>query len=198
MKNYLIYFVIFSFISITYFQYSNINQEDIYKENIRKERNEKFNYLKNSKDSPFYGKKFEGLKYFDPEISFKTIAKIEYLEKKDSIPLKGSSDDKIIYLKFARASMMLKGKRINLILYKKPKNKNEIFLLFNDETNGNETYSGGRYIDLNFKNAKRVEIDFNKAYNPYCEYDIKYNCPIPPEENKLPLKILAGEKKYFN
>ena len=94
--------------------------------------------------------------------------------------------------------MMLKGKRINLILYKKPKNKNEIFLLFNDETNGNETYSGGRYIDLNFKNAKRVEIDFNKAYNPYCEYDIKYNCPIPPEENKLPLKILAGEKKYFN
>ena len=75
---------------------------------------------------------------------------------------------------------------------------NNVFLMFNDQTNGDQTYSGGRYIDLNFKNSKRIEIDFNKAYNPYCEYDIKYTCPIPPKENKISIKILAGEKKYFD
>ena len=94
--------------------------------------------------------------------------------------------------------MKLKNENLNLILYKKAMNENEIFLLFNDLTNGNETYEGGRYIDFDFKNSKRIEIDFNKAYNPYCVYDIKYSCPIPPKENKIPLRILAGEKKYFN
>ena len=51
--------------------------------------------------------------------------------------------------------------------------------------------------NLSESNSKRIEVDFNKAYNPYCEYDIKYTCPIPPKENNIPLKILAGEKKYF-
>ena len=61
-----------------------------------------------------------------------------------------------------------------------------------------ENYNVSELLDscLN-KNSKRIEVDFNKAYNPYCEYDIKYTCPIPPKENNIPLKILAGEKKYF-
>lgn len=79
------------------------------------------------------------------------------------------------------------------------KYKNHLFLPFTDLTSGEETYDNGRYIDLetvDIKN-KTVEIDFNKAYNPYCAYvSYTYNCPIPPKENYLPVAILAGEKNY--
>jgi uncharacterized protein (DUF1684 family) len=65
---------------------------------------------------------------------------------------------------------------------------------FKDLTSGNLSYGGGRYIDLEITTAKRVIIDFNKAYNPYCAYNHKYSCPIPPRENFLKAYIKAGLK----
>jgi uncharacterized protein (DUF1684 family) len=66
-------------------------------------------------------------------------------------------------------------------------------------TSGEETYESGRYIDLEIKDItnENVLIDFNKAYNPYCAYvSGKYNCPIPPAENRLTVAIRAGEKAF--
>lgn len=77
--------------------------------------------------------------------------------------------------------------------------KNYLFLPFTDSTTGNETYEGGRYIDLSTKDIQgnEVVLDFNKSYNPYCAYvSGKYNCPIPPKENALSIAIRAGEKAY--
>jgi len=77
--------------------------------------------------------------------------------------------------------------------------KNHLFLPFTDITSGEETYAAGRYIDLEITDIKnnKVVVDFNKAYNPYCAYvSGKYNCPIPPKENQLPVAILAGEKIF--
>ena len=77
--------------------------------------------------------------------------------------------------------------------------KNHLFLPFTDITSGEETYAAGRYIDLDISDIKnnKLVIDFNKAYNPYCAYvSRKYNCPIPPKENQLPVAILAGEKIF--
>lgn len=77
--------------------------------------------------------------------------------------------------------------------------KNYLFLPFTDSTTGNETYEGGRYIDLTTNEIQNgtVVLDFNKAYNPYCAYvSGKYNCPIPPKENTLPVAVKAGEKAY--
>jgi len=194
------YFVI-SIVSVSlYFILFQGEDSKKYVDRILEERKGTQKFFKTSNDSPFKGKKFKGLNYFPPDISFKTTAVIEKLEESDTVMLKTFDNKKVIYLKFAIAKIKLKGEKINLILFKElaNKSKNNVFLLFNDRTNGNQTYSGGRYIDLNFKNSKRIEIDFNKAYNPYCEYDIKYTCPIPPKENNIPIKILAGEKKYFN
>src|SRR5437667_329157 len=53
-----------------------------------------------------------------------------------------------------------------------------------------------RYLDLEEQGGDDYELDFNLAYNPYCAYNDQYTCPIPPRENKLPVKILAGEKNY--
>jgi uncharacterized protein len=73
-----------------------------------------------------------------------------------------------------------------------------LFLPFTDNTNGFDSYGGGRYIDLklgDISNAHCV-LDFNKAYNPYCAYAAGYSCPIPPKENDLHISVQAGEKKY--
>ena len=77
--------------------------------------------------------------------------------------------------------------------------KDHLFIPFTDATSGEETYESGRYIDLEIKNIinENVLIDFNKAYNPYCAYvSGKYNCPIPPAENRLTVAIRAGEKAF--
>src|SRR6187399_324520 len=77
--------------------------------------------------------------------------------------------------------------------------KDHLFIPFTDATSGEETYESGRYIDLETRDIinENVLIDFNKAYNPYCAYvSGKYNCPIPPVENRLIVAIPVGEKAF--
>ena len=77
--------------------------------------------------------------------------------------------------------------------------KDDLFIPFNDLTNYETTYGGGRYIDLTVNDIKgnRVLIDFNKCYNPYCAYADGFSCPIPPSENSLQTEIKAGEKVFL-
>ena len=73
-------------------------------------------------------------------------------------------------------------------------NLDYITVMFSDLTSGTETYPGGRYIDLD-RNAQGIyQLDFNRAYNPYCYYNASYECPYPPRENRLPVSIRAGEQ----
>jgi len=77
--------------------------------------------------------------------------------------------------------------------------KDHLFIPFTDATSGEGTYESGRYIDLEINDIAndKVLIDFNKAYNPYCAYvSGKFNCPIPPAENRLTVAIPAGEKAF--
>jgi len=77
--------------------------------------------------------------------------------------------------------------------------RDHLFIPFTDATSGEETYESGRYIDLEIKDIRndKLLIDFNKAYNPYCAYvSGKFNCPIPPAENRLIVAIHAGEKAF--
>jgi hypothetical protein len=69
-------------------------------------------------------------------------------------------------------------------------------ILFTDATTGKESYSTGRYLDLDAPVDGLYVVDFNRAYNPYCSYTDVYNCPIPPRENRLGEAIRAGEKSY--
>ena len=71
-----------------------------------------------------------------------------------------------------------------------------LFLPFTDLTNGQETYIGGRYLDLRIPQGDEIIIDFNRAYNPYCAYNKKYSCPIVPPANHLPIPIAAGVKAF--
>ena len=72
----------------------------------------------------------------------------------------------------------------------------QLFVPFRDATSGNESYSAGRYIDLKENTSGIYDLDFNRAYNPYCAYNSRFSCPVPPAENTLHVPIRAGEKKY--
>jgi uncharacterized protein (DUF1684 family) len=71
----------------------------------------------------------------------------------------------------------------------------QLFIPFYDETSTFETYGGGRYLEPKLVNDNTLLIDFNKAYNPYCAYgNSEYSYPIPPVENRIGIKVEAGEK----
>ena len=72
----------------------------------------------------------------------------------------------------------------------------ELFLVFADATNGAETYAGGRFLYTDPPDGRGVVVDFNRAYNPPCVFSPYATCPLPPAENRLPLRIEAGEKAY--
>lgn len=72
-----------------------------------------------------------------------------------------------------------------------------LYLIFADQTSGRETYGGGRFLYSEPVQADgSVIIDFNKAYNPPCAFTDYATCPLPPRQNKLQVRIDAGEKKY--
>ncbi len=108
------------------------------------------------------------------------------------------------YKVYAVASCKRLNDTIQLYLYQSVQKMNPLansylFLPFKDLTNSATTYGGGRYINLKTDNIQNgfINIDFNKAYNPWCAYSEGYNCPIPPVENHLKTEVLAGEKDYL-
>ena len=71
-----------------------------------------------------------------------------------------------------------------------------LFLIFGDATNSKDTYGGGRFLDTAAPKDGKVVVDFNQAYNPPCAFTAFATCPLPPKQNKLALRVEAGEKKY--
>lgn len=69
-----------------------------------------------------------------------------------------------------------------------------LFVPFADLTTGKDTYSAGRYLDIQPTGTGYYTIDFNRAFNPYCAYNASYECPYPPPSNRLDVAIAAGEK----
>jgi uncharacterized protein (DUF1684 family) len=69
-----------------------------------------------------------------------------------------------------------------------------LFVPFGDLTNGGETYKGGRFLELDRTPTGLYDLDFNRAYHPFCVFNPNYICPVPPRENRLPVAIRAGER----
>jgi uncharacterized protein (DUF1684 family) len=69
-----------------------------------------------------------------------------------------------------------------------------LFVPFLDATSGHETYGAGRYLDLEAEPDGSYALDFNLAYHPYCVYSPWFSCPLTPAENRLPVRVEAGER----
>lgn len=144
------------------------------------------------------------LHYYEPDEDYRVQASVEFLigERPFRMPTyDGTSTE---YVRFAKLEFFVQGQRNTLVAYQNtgllanPAYRNHLFVPFNDPTNGNQTYGGGRYIDISKADIEngRIILDFNSAYNPYCAYSAGYRCPVPPPENNLNIQVLAGEKKY--
>lgn len=147
-------------------------------------------------------KTFEGLDFFPVNDKFKVTATFKRTPDSPIFKMPTSTDRKPEYRRYGIATFKLNGKEFSLEIYrnqslmKKDEYKNYLFLPFTDETNGFASYGGGRYIDLEIPEGNTIEIDFNNAYNPYCAYNDKYSCPIPPRVNFLKTEINAGVKAF--
>jgi len=89
----------------------------------------------------------------------------------------------------------LKGQPMKLLAFNElGTDPGSLFVAFNDLTSGTETYAAGRFMDLTRNATGIYEVDFNRAYIPYCYYNPTYECPYPPRENRLQIPIRAGER----
>lgn len=142
---------------------------------------------------------FQATDYFQPNGDYVVTA---WFNKKKGRRFKmpTSTDRTPVYRRYGTITFDISGVKCQLTVYqnmelrKKEGFENYLFIPLRDETSGNETYGGGRYLDFTIPNSPMVTLDFNLLYNPYCAYSHRYSCPIPPIENTLNVPILAGEK----
>lgn len=164
--------------------------------------NEEFKDPKTSPLPDRYRADFNGLDFFTPDTNFRVRAKLVLTP--EALPFHmptttSRTSEEVVY---GIVHFSLNGTDHQLEVYKSqnPESDGEgedyLFLPFLDDTNGNETYAGGRYLDLSIPNEDTLIIDFNKAYNPYCAYNKKYSCPIVPTVNRLHTDVRAGVKAF--
>ncbi len=145
--------------------------------------------------------RFQGHEFFPADTSYATEATLVLNKEQPEVGFKTSNDRISVQRKYGELHFMLKGKQCSLTVYqspdlmKVPGYEDYLFLPFTDSTNGEETYGGGRYIDLKIPAGNKIFLDFNRAYNPYCAYSSGFSCPKVPEENDLKIKIFAGVMK---
>lgn len=145
-------------------------------------------------------KTFKGHEFFPIDKSYRVEAILERTPNEASFEMETTTDRRPLYKQYGLAHFELNGKKQTLAIYqnldliKKRGFEKELFLPFGDQTNADESYGGGRFLDLKIPTGNTIILDFNKAYNPYCAYNPAYSCPIPPEQNRLTVSIKAGVK----
>jgi uncharacterized protein (DUF1684 family) len=147
----------------------------------------------------------ELFRFFPVDEKYKITASFEKKNDSKWFSMETSGTTRKIFRVYGLLRMVINDTAIKMNIYQSQnllnsdEYKDQLFLPFTDLTSGEETYGAGRYIDLVIGDIvdNKLVIDFNKAYNPYCAYvSGKYNCPIPPKENDLPVAILVGEKIF--
>ena len=150
-------------------------------------------------------KSFKGLDFFPVDSSFIVTAKLTKTENAPTFQMATTTERKPLYKEYGVLNFMLKGKNLKLTIYqsqgdlKDEKYKDYLFLPFTDDTSGEESYGGGRYMDVMTTDEKRdgtIILNFNNTYNPYCAYNDKYSCPLTPRKNHLDIEVKAGIKAF--
>jgi uncharacterized protein (DUF1684 family) len=148
---------------------------------------------------------FKGLDFFPVDATFIVIAKLTKTANAPTFEMATTTDRKPLYKEYGVLNFQLKGKDCALTIYQSQDDlrdeeyKDYLFLPFTDDTSGNESYGGGRYMDAMTTDEKAdgtIELNFNNTYNPYCAYNDKYSCPLTPRKNHLNIEIKAGIKVF--
>ncbi|KGL58717.1 DUF1684 domain-containing protein [Polaribacter sp. Hel1_85] len=150
-------------------------------------------------------RKFNGLKFFTVDSSFIVKAKFTKIENAPTFEMATTTERKPLYKEYGLLNFTLDGKQHELTIYQSQddlrdkKYKDYLFLPFTDDTSGEESYGGGRYMDVmttDITAENTVILNFNNTYNPYCAYNDKYSCPLTPRKNHLDIEIKTGIKVF--
>lgn len=142
--------------------------------------------------------------FFPISRAYNVLCYFEKITDTIGFTMKTSANTLKHYYKYGRLDFLISDKECFLYVYQSKDlmqttaYKNYLFVPFTDGTTGDESYGSGRYLDLYVSDIQNnsCQLDFNKAYNPYCAYSAGYKCPIPPKENNLTVAIKAGEKNF--
>ena len=145
-------------------------------------------------------KEFHGFKWFPPAPGLRVMARWVAAAEPAEVTVGTSRGLEKTFFRAGHLEFEVDGTPQTLVALTdgpNPEKGDSLFLPFQDMTTGKETYQIGRYISVSFRGEGEEHlIDFNKATNPLCNYSTHYNCPLPPDENRLSVAIRAGEMTY--
>jgi uncharacterized protein (DUF1684 family) len=166
---------------------------------FRHEKNRSFHQSPNSPLTEVQKAVFDSLSYYPADLALVVDATISRDSHPDTLLIQMSANRAEKYLRWGLGKFKVANQSQQLGIYLQATGKDStLFIPFTDLTNGRETYGGGRYLDVPLPedDATEIQLDFNRAYNPYCAYNNAYSCPVPPAENRLQVAIPAGEKSF--
>ena len=155
--------------------------------------------FRNGSDSPIPRDKLDQLlplSYFPPDPDYVVPASLKLAPERDIVDMPTSTGEMRKEERVGLLEFTLKGQPLTLSAFVEAGSKdvNRLFVPFRDLTSGTETYQAGRYLDLERTPTGLYNIDFNRAYHPFCYYSSKFDCPYPPRENRLSVPVRAGER----
>lgn len=160
---------------------------------------EKDRFMRESSDSPIPADKratFPGLAYFPTDPAYRVPAALQPAQGAPAVEMPTSTGQRRKMRRVGNLTFTLNGQPLSLGAFVEAEESDtrRLFVPFGDLTNGLETYPGGRYLDLERTPTGVYDLDFNRAYHPFCLFNSSYDCPYPPQESRLKLPIRAGER----
>ena len=170
-----------------------------YGQEVANWRAEKDEFMRGSSQSPVLPAdraSFAPLVYFPVEPEYRVPAALRVNPTGDILEMPTSTGDRRRMRRIGTLGFTLKGQELTLTAFvdAAENDMRRLFVPFGDATNGTESYTGGRYLDLNRTASGVYDLDFNRAYSPFCYYNPTYDCPVPPRENRLHVPVRAGER----
>ncbi len=150
------------------------------------------------------GRDIKHFHFFPINNNYNVSAYFERIYDTVGFTMNTSAGTQKYFYKYGRLDFIIDGKESLLYVYQgkdlmqTEQYKDYLFVPFTDATTGNESYGSGRYLEFYKKDIQgdNLQLDFNKAYNPYCAYATGFKCPVPPKENHLTVPIKAGEMNF--
>ncbi|HXW08924.1 MAG TPA: DUF1684 domain-containing protein [Vicinamibacterales bacterium] len=173
-------------------------RELTYEQEVGAWRAEKDQFMR-SADSPVPGPEragFPPLTYFPVSEEYRAPASLTVAPGTDVMEMSTSTGQRRKMRRIGTLAFTLKGEPLALTAFADASDTElrRLFVPFGDLTNGAETYPGGRYLDLDRTATGIYDLDFNRAYHPFCLFNPQYDCPLPPRENRLQVPVRAGER----
>jgi uncharacterized protein len=172
---------------------------DRWREELETEREAKNEFMARHPESPFLSGRvpFHDLRFFPPDAKYRVTARLERLPAPQEAYLRTNRDGQAVMRYLGDLRFSFGGRDLRLRLYHAGEGVGtSVFVPFRDSTSGKESYGPGRYLTLELNESDEYELDFNRAFNPYCAYTDDFECGFPPAENDLPVAIRAGEMAW--